>query len=170
MSKDSPTDAAERLEAAYNRMMERVSDFLKKTEPPVQHAIDSARDTAVELGELTRDEAHKIAEYLRRDLHDAGEHLADTGKELSDWFSFDLELVENRLLEMFTSVADRTSVELMALAERAREASRYQAGEITGPGTLYCVACGAAVHFEATNCILPCIECQGTEFQRSPPA
>ncbi|MCP4126955.1 MAG: zinc ribbon-containing protein, partial [Gammaproteobacteria bacterium] len=90
----------------------------------------------------------------------------ETGEEFRNWFSFDLELIENRLLEMFANVADRTRVELDALAERAREAAFYHTGEITGPGTLICTECGKALHFHKAGHIPPCSKCHATSFKR----
>jgi len=68
--------------AAYDDMMMRVKTAIEEAEeetlPVLQRFIDNARDTAVELEELTKEEAEKIAYYLQRDLQDAGKHLAET--------------------------------------------------------------------------------------------
>ena len=75
--------------AAYDDMMMRVKTAIEEAEeetlPVLQRFIDNARDTAVELEELTKEEAEKVAYYLQRDLQDAGKHLAETGHELGDW-------------------------------------------------------------------------------------
>jgi len=165
-------DALDRLVAAYDRMLERVHDAIEDAEqsalPNLRNRIDAAREKAVELGELTREEADRIASYLQRDLHDAADYLHDTGEELGSWLRFDLQLIERRLLDMFASVADRTQLELAELAERARQASLYHTGEITGPGTLYCSSCGKAMRFHKAGRIPPCPDCHATAFQRGP--
>jgi hypothetical protein len=57
---------------AYDDMMVRVKTAFEEAEeatlPKLQEFIHDARDKAVELEELTRDEAEKIAGYLERDL------------------------------------------------------------------------------------------------------
>jgi len=72
--------ATDKLVQAYNRMMERVRHALEEAEskalPTIRHSIEKARGTAVELEELTQEEADKVAYYLKRDVHDAGKHLA----------------------------------------------------------------------------------------------
>ena len=166
--KDEP-DALDRLVAAYDRMLERVHDAEHATLPNLRKRVDVAREKAVELGELTREEADRIATYLQRDLRDAAEYLHDTGEELGAWLRFDLKLIERRVLDMFANVADRTRVELAELAERARQASLYHTGEITGPGTLYCTACGRAMRFHKAGHIPPCPSCHATQFQRAKP-
>ncbi len=171
MVPNNQKDTLEHLTEAYDTMLKRVSDAIKKAEqttiPALKKNIEHARETAIEVGELTRDEAEKIATYLERDMHDAADFLSETGKEFKEWGKFDLELIEDRLLEMFANVADKTKLELEALAQQARRASMYHTGEITGPGTLVCTACGKEIHFQKTGHIPPCAGCRGTEYRRA---
>lgn len=157
---------------AYNRMMERVKSSLERSEQKtlaaLQHSVDAAKDQAVELGELTREEADLIGAYLRRDLEDAGEYLAETGHELESWLQFDIELVEDRLWEAFTAAADQTKLAFLELEEQARLASEYRTGEVTGMGTLQCVNCGELLRFHAPGPIPPCPQCGETRFARKP--
>jgi predicted nucleic acid-binding Zn-ribbon protein len=160
----------ERLNQAYDRMMERVRHALDvaehKATPPLEHAIHLAREKAVELGEISREEAEKVGEYLQRDIHEFAEHLNDTGAELRSWFYMDLELIEARLVELMSQVADKTRVELAQLAVNARSPRLYLAGEISGPGTLQCRDCGELIRFSKTDHISPCPKCNATEFLR----
>lgn len=161
---------SEKLLYGYNRMMERVKDLLEqtghKTVPMLKTSIDKAKETAVELGELTRDEAELIGAYLRRDLEDAGEYLAETGNEFKDWFHFDMELIEDRLLEMFTAAADQTKLALLQWAQHAQRVSEYRSGEITTVGSLQCLNCGELLHFHSTGHIPPCPKCHESRFVR----
>lgn len=152
-------------------MMERLKSAFEHIEhgarPVLSHFVEAAQQKAVELGELSRDEAEKIGNYLKRDVEDAAEYLAGPeARELSDWFKFDIDLIEDRLFELFSSVADKTKLELMAWEERARHAGKYHTGEITGIGTLNCIQCGQAIHFHATGHIPPCPSCHATLFSR----
>lgn len=160
-----------KLVAAYDKMMERVNTLLSDAEeqalPALQRNIDKAKKQAVELKEITAEEADKVAEFVKRDLHDAAEYIGSSGKELRTWFSFDLELVEHRMLDLFARVADKTSLELERLANQARRAQEYHTGEITGIGTLVCADCGSEVHFKKTSRIPPCPKCHKTIFKRS---
>jgi hypothetical protein len=171
MSNERPNDAIGRMVAAYEKMLERVHETLDRAEqetiPQLKENIDQAREKAVELGELTREEADKVAGYIERDLKDAATYLHDSQEEFSQWLRFDLDQIGNRLLEMFADVADRTQVELSKLAEQARRAQLYHTGEVTGPGTLVCRWCGKAMHFRKAGHIPPCPKCRGTEFRRT---
>jgi len=171
MTPNNQKDTLDHLIEAYDTMLKRVSDVIETAEqstiPALKKNIERARETAVEVGELTRDEAEKIATYLERDMHDAADFLSETGKEFKDWSRFDLELIEDRLLEMFANVADKTKLELDALARQARHASMYHTGEVTGPGTLVCTSCDKEIHFHKTGHIPPCAGCHGTEYRRT---
>lgn len=165
---DSHTEG--KFTAAYDKMMERIHHFFEDPEadavPTLKQRIELAKLRAIELREITAEEAEKIAYYVERDLHDAASYLETTGKSFSTWFNFDLQLIEERLYELFSSVADRTRIELGQLASQAEMSQQYQTGEITGIGTLACDACGSQMHFEKTGRIPPCPKCHQTQFKR----
>ena len=106
---------------------------------------------------------------MERDLHDAAGFLADTGQELRDWLSFDWQLMQDRMLDMFAGMADQTSQTLRDLADQAREASLYHSGEVTAPGVLKCTECGEELAFDKTGRIPECPKCGATRFQRKVP-
>jgi hypothetical protein len=162
----------DRLVQAYNRMMERVRHALEAAEartlPTLRQSVEKARETAVELEELSRDEADRISYYVKRDLQDVGRHLSETGSELSDWLRFDIDRIESGLLELFGRIADRTRVEWTELQKELQQDPPYHRGEVTGPGSLYCAACNRALHFHQTARIPPCPHCGNETFRRWP--
>ena len=168
---DEQQSSEERLVTGYNEMMEQIKEIFEKAEaaakPKIMQAIETAKKHAVELNKLTKEEAQKIGEYIRRDISDAAEYLAESENDLSNWFQFDIQLIENWLWEAFSSVADKTRLELLAIAERLEHDSKYHTGEVTGPGTLQCTACGKQMSFKKTGRIPPCGGCRGTEFERT---
>ncbi|MCU7878345.1 MAG: zinc ribbon-containing protein [Candidatus Thiodiazotropha sp. (ex. Lucinoma kazani)] len=171
MTNTSHKDPLDRLAAAYDKMLQEVHEAAESAKesalPGLKEYLDDAREKLVELGELSREEAEKVAGYVERDMKDAANYLLETGEQLSAWWRFDVQQVENRMLEMFTSVADQTKLELAKLAQRANKSSLYHTGEVTGPGSLLCIQCGKEMHFKKTGHIPPCSGCKGTEFQRA---
>lgn len=161
----------DRLAAAYDKILQEVHEALESARdnalPGLKDYIADAREKMVELGELSREEAEKVAGYVERDMKDAANYLLESGEQLSAWWRFDVQQIENRMLEMFTSVADQTKLELARLAQRATKVSLYHTGEVTGPGTLICTDCGKEIHFKKTGHIPPCSGCNGTQFQRA---
>ena len=171
MSEQERPDRVEKMVEAYEHMLQRVHERIehaeRETVPAVRELLEKTRDNMVELGELTREEAAKVADYVERDIKEAAAYIAQTGEDLRQWWRFDLDQIEQRMLEMFTAVADQTSVQLRNWAEQARRAGRYHTGEISGPGSLVCSGCGGELHMHRTGRIPPCPKCRGTEFERA---
>ena len=170
MPENDKPDAVDRMVDAYDRMLKATHDAVaaaqKEAVPRMREILDKARDQMVEFGELTREEGAKVADYLERDIEDAASYIASTGEDLRAWWQFDLKLMEKRMLDMFTSVADQTSVQLREWAEQARQSPAYRTGEITGPGSLICEGCGEGLTFVKAGRIPACPKCGGTGFKR----
>jgi len=156
---------------AYNQMMARVRDSIAAAEsnaiPTLQTSIDMAKKQAIHLGEITLEEAEEIGNYIKRDINDAAEYLMETSQEFSEWLMLDIDIIEQKVLELFLYVADKTRLELAQLAHPSCGISLYHAGEITGPGTLLCTECGHQVQFQTTGEIPPCPECNHRQFKRA---
>ena len=155
---------------AYEQLLNQARDFITEAKqefaPKIDVALEMAKERVFELGEMSREELDNISNYLRRDIYDAANFLAGDRGELSKWLRFDVEQVERRILESLSLLADPTKVELADLEERARLFGEWHTGEITGPGTLVCEACGEQLHFHETGHIPPCPKCKGSKFHR----
>ncbi len=162
-------DRSQRLVRAYEHMLERVrewaEEFEDKSVEGLEKVLDEARDKVRELEELTHEEAEAVKGFVKRDLAHLAEHLK-VDQDLKTWFYMDLTLIEDELLDLFSKVADPTTVEWLRLKELAELADYYKTGEITGPGVLECVQCGERLHFTRPAHIPPCPKCHGTLFKR----
>jgi hypothetical protein len=166
MNQPLPEGLAEKLAGAYNRMLERTREAMDKAGKGLGEAVDGAMEKATELEELTREEAELIGIYVMRDLEDAAKFVNEEGQELRDWLSFDVELVENSLLDIFSQMVDHTREALTELEQRANAIGEWKTGEVAGIGTLQCKSCGELLHFHQTGHIPPCPKCHGTTFRR----
>ncbi|RKZ02957.1 hypothetical protein DRQ25_18160, partial [Candidatus Fermentibacteria bacterium] len=88
MTKPTHSDPIGAPGAAYEKMYERAAENLHSTEKKsaqlLHKLIDEAKDKAVELKELSEDDAAKLADWLKRDLDDTVNYLSETGLELKD--------------------------------------------------------------------------------------
>ena len=170
MTKPTHSDPIDALGAAYEKMYERAAENLHSTEKKsaqlLHKLIDEAKDKAVELKELSEDDAAKLADWLKRDLDDTVNYLSDTGNELKDWLGFETALLESAVLDLMLKAADKTTVELLTMKDYARQPHAYHTGEITGPGTLVCDQCSEKLHFHRAGKIPPCPKCHATTFHR----
>jgi len=154
----------------YERMLDQVrhafSEFGDDVRPRLRYAVERARERMVELGELSREEADRIAGWLRRDIEEAADYSAKTDEDLNAWLHMDIQLVENWIWDRFSSVADQTRLDWIRFQEGLQRASEYRTGEVAGPGTLACQSCGETMHFTRAGHIPPCPKCNGTVFVR----
>jgi len=170
MTKPPHNDPIDALGAVYEKMYERAAENFHKAEEKtgslLHKLIDEAKDKAVELEEVSEEDAVKLAGWLKRDLDDAVNYLSETGHELKDWLGFETTLLESAVLDLLLKAADKTTVELLAMKENAQRPYAYRTGEITGPGTLVCDQCGEKLHFHRAGKIPPCPKCHATSFHR----
>lgn len=154
----------------YERMLgqvrEAISHWRDDAGPRLHYALTSARDHLVEIGELSRDEAERIAGWLRRDIEEAADYTARSESDLADWLQMDRQLIESWLWDQFSAVADQTRLELKPIETTPGEPAPYHTGEIAGPGTLICRDCGETLRFERAGHIPPCPQCRGSLFTR----
>ena len=170
MTRTPHNDPIDALGAAYEKMFERAAENLHRAEvksgPLLHKLIDEARDKAVELQELSNEDAARLSGWLKRDLDDAASYLAETGHELKDWLGFETTLLESAMLDFLLKAADNTTVELLQMKQDTRRASTYRTGEICSAGTLVCDQCGEKQHFHRAGRIPPCPRCHATAFHR----
>lgn len=167
MTQQRDPHEGDRLRRGYETMLHRARAALAEHLPTVREAVDHAKEKAVELGELTREEAERVREYLRRDVEDAGAYLADTRRELTDWLHLERDLIESQLLDSLSVLADQTRLEYEKLAAQAQRADERHTGEVVAPGTLRCTQCGERLRFSESGHVPPCPKCHGTVFRRA---
>ena len=136
------------------------------TRPRFEDALEAARRQSVEQGELSDDEADRIANYLRRDLLQAAQYTADEARDLKGWLRMDLQLIEDWLLDQFTKATDLTRIELLNFQQGMLPPEVFHSEEVAGPGALICSDCGEMVLLEQVGIIPTCPSCGGHEFYR----
>ena len=159
----------EKLIHAYDNMMENLHALMEQAEQGTENMQDmlkEARDQVAETDNVTREEAEKISQFLKRDLHNASEYMDDNRRDLSDWLHMDMELIEWNIMDLFLQVADKTKLDLLLLEENSKHVNEYHTGEITGPGLLVCNSCDEELHFKKTGHIPPCPKCHASQFTR----
>jgi hypothetical protein len=157
-----------KLIKAYDDLMGHLYEAMDDTLHSVADALEVAKEKTSALGGHTQEEINKIADYVMRDV----EHVAtspsqqDENNSLSEWLKFDIDLIENFALDAFSDIADKTRVKLAALEMDAKQYHPYKSGEVAGPGTFTCDACGKQIAFKSTSVIPHCPACNGETFSR----
>jgi hypothetical protein len=171
-SQDNELDKTDRrLVQGYERLLQRadqiLTSFNESSGDVLNQALDKAREKTVELGELSREEADRVHDFVARDLHAAGRYLAEDERELADWLRLNLLIIEKTLLQRFNTLSQAASLELDHLHRARQRFDEWHTGEVTTIGTLVCKSCGEQIHFEQTGHIPPCPKCHATVFERA---
>ena len=156
-----------KLIAAYSDFMTHLHETMEDTLHSFAEALEISKEKTSQSSDLSKEDVDKISGYVKRDIEHAANGL--TAKEdknsLSEWFKFDVELIENFTLDAFLSVADKTRIEL-AKIEQLAETHTYHSGDITVPGTFICDACGKVIAFKTASEIPECPACHAKTFIR----
>ena len=174
--------SASHLISAYNQMMADMRQAFAQSDPDhmsLQKALNLAKHQAVDIGEVTAEEAYEIGEYIKRDINDAAEFMMESSAEFYDWLMLDIEMIERKVMELFLSVADHTRIELEQFKQlnppsvfnstednSAEQIPVYKSGEITAPGILICESCGKSNPLFSSNQIKDCRRCGHDRFIR----
>ena len=160
----------DKLVAAFEHMVENVSDAIHDAEealaPTVDEMVHNAQQLARELFTLTQEEAESLGATLKRDMHKANKALNQQRKELKDWLSFDLTLVEDRFIDMIARAADKVWLDFRAFENEDHQASVYHSGEVCNAGRFSCSNCDNSLDLPKTGQLPRCPKCNHNKFYR----
>ena len=160
----------EKLVAAFEHMVENVSEAVHEAEealaPTIDEMVHNAQLLVRELFALTQEEAETLGSTLKRDLHKANKTLNQQRKELRDWWSFDMTLVEDRFTELVARAADKAWLDFREFETEDHQASLYRSGEVCNAGTFNCRQCENSIKLTETGQIPACPFCGHNEFFR----
>jgi len=161
---------SKKLIRAFDHMVERVSQTIHEAEealaPTIDEMVLNAQSLAHDLHQLSQEEAERLGKSLKRDIQSANKILNQQGKELKDWLSFDLTLVEDKFLDLIARAADKTWLDFRSFESENKQGEVYRTGEVCSAGTLRCNSCGQTMRLSKTSHIPPCPRCHRTEFYR----
>jgi len=157
--------------ADYDRVLLRLTRDLEGSKSVswdlLQEKIHDAVELELAAEEMTRDELDLLKAYLARDLKTLGLYAHETGAGIAAWLHFDLDVLEDRIVEQLKLIADQTRIGHEALRERLEhDEDQYLAGELATVGTLEYLNCGGQFTLKHTTKLAPCEHCQTTFFKR----
>jgi rubrerythrin len=152
---------------AYTNLMEHIYEVMDDTLHSFAEALEISKEKLRHASDLTNEEWDKVSDFVKRDVEHAAHGLSskEDNNSLSEWFKFDVKLLENFALDAFLSIADKTRIELAKLQELAK-AHVYHSGDITMPGTFICDGCGKEIAFKTASEIPACPACHAKTFIR----
>lgn len=156
-----------KLIKAYSELLQHLHETMEETLHSFADALEISKHKTRESHDLTHEEADKLSGFVKRDVEHAAQYLKEEAdhEAFNEWLKFDIEMLENFAFDAFMSVADKTRVELARLQQEA-VTHRYESGDVVGPGTFVCEACGKEIAFKTPSEIPECPVCHAKTFVR----
>ena len=170
MSNQTENKVIDHLTHGYDLLLEKLNEWSEKSDenagPLLMKGLEDAAQLLSDMGQWTKEEVDLLTLYVKRDLRHTAQKLHENNHTLVEWLEFDLEMIEENLLTIFSSMADQTRIELDKLKNMAEASEDLHTGEVTSLGTLCCKNCGKEMHFHQSGRIPPCPSCHKTTFVR----
>lgn len=111
----------ERLQHAYNEMLETVNDLIKKEKQPLMKATQTAQNKISELEEVTREEVDNISDEVRHDIASIGLVLENAREAFKEKLAFDGRYLKESTFEKLRDIAEHSALELAEFSEELKE-------------------------------------------------
>ncbi|MBF0264392.1 MAG: zinc ribbon-containing protein [Gammaproteobacteria bacterium] len=170
MSNQNENKVTDHLTHGYDQLLEKLNEWSEKSDestgPLLMQGLEDAAKLLSEMGQWTKEEIDLLSLYVKRDLHHTAQKLQENNNKLIEWLDLDIKIIEDKLLTVFSDMADQTRIELDKLHHLAETADDLHTGEVTSLGVISCKSCGKEMHFHKSGRIPPCPSCHKTVFVR----
>jgi hypothetical protein len=160
----------EKLVTAFEHMIDSVNESVHSAEealaPTIDEMVHNAELLVRDIYRLTEEEAESLGATLKRDMHKANQVLNEQSKEIGDWLSFDIDLIEDRFLDLIAQAADKTWLEFHAFENDNMQMSEYRSGEVCTAGSFACQQCGEILRLSSNSQIPPFANCGHDVYHR----
>lgn len=166
----------------YDRLLARTEVLLESGRISLEDALHEAAEELSSLGDYTREQADRVAAFVKRDVLHAAERAdeaSDRGQDHSSGAdkaghfasavrdAIDPKRVVTGAQSVFSRIVTGAAMTLSEWGEKLERNLEFRAGEITSPGTLTCKNCGEIIKLKQTVEIPPCPRCGQTSFRKS---
>ncbi len=114
-------EVQEKLQKAYQSMLEHVEELVDKEKKPLKQALTEAEEKLSEWRELTREEVEHISEELKSNLAEMGEVTHKLNQSIKQTLSFDASYLADSIWSKLSKLADHTALELSEFNEELKQ-------------------------------------------------
>ncbi len=162
-SKDAPKAPPE--DKHYASLLGHLNDWISKgyqdKSLPLSELFEKAGGYVQAAGDMTREEWHKLEDYLKRDMAHLSDELEQDAQSSYWWQS-----TKVKLWQLLGELSDKNKLEQLEMLDDIEHRGLYQAGEMVAIGELVCERCRARYPVYFAQKINPCVECGHKVFIR----
>jgi len=153
----------------YEKLAERAKQLFESSKDKsgawIDEALEKAADQLEEAGEFTKQEGLRAREFLRKDLEATKIDFEKASKATKA--ALDPSRAGAGFADLASHLFDSLGDTFKKWAAKSEETLSFRTGQVTGPGTLTCKACGTELHLDDTSRIPPCPKCHKTDYRKS---
>jgi len=165
MTEQEPTKEEKQEAGLYEKLASRTTEILEGSKKSLDDALKKAKEEISSASDVSKERADKIGSWVRRDLAQMGDYIVEKRDALARAGEPDRMIAG--MQSVFAKLCSAAADTLKDLADKTEKSLEHKTGEITGPGTLTCKACGNEIYLKATGRIPPCYKCHKTVFRKS---
>lgn len=128
-------------------------------------AVDASAEQLEKAGAFTKEEGERAGRFLKRDLAATRVDFARARASISK--GLNPSRVGGGFVDLASHLFESMGEAFQGWAAKSEEALAFNTGEVSGPGTLTCNACGTELQLEQSSRVPPCPKCHKTVFRKS---
>lgn len=149
----------------YAKMVARTEELMESGRKNLDEALKKASEDLATAENFTREQAEKIAGFVKRDLGHAANQVNKATETIKE--SVAPQRIAAGAQSLFAKILTTASTHLSEWAKKAEGQLEFKTGEITSPGTLTCMNCAEEIQMKRTARIPPCPKCHQTRYRKS---
>ena len=114
-------DIHEKLQHAYQEMVENIESLVEKEGKGLKEAVEIAEEKLSTWQELTKEEAQKISDEVKSDLKSIGETVQGAKAAYKEQFKLDAAYLTDSLWDKLSKVADVGKEEFFSFTKEIKE-------------------------------------------------
>ena len=149
------------LDQIYKNLSLWLEDVKKHELTSLVSFVEQAKEYLLAAEALPEE---KVSQFMSNLSYDVNEFYQQSKQEVQH--STYLGLLEETFWKDLAQITDKSQVEWSELPDEIKHHGNYKKGDIIGFGVLTCTKCQQKVEYFHQSVVIPCPNCQGTDFIR----
>ncbi|QDP00846.1 zinc ribbon-containing protein [Thalassotalea sp. PS06] len=152
-----------KYQSFYERMSNWLKEFREEEEKTIENLVEKGEEYLQAAEDLSVNEYQLSLQGFKNDLQQFYQEYKEQANQ-----SVYLKNIREGIWLQLAQMTDKSQVEWTELEEDFQHKGIYHSGELIGFGQLRCVSCGHKIDVLHASKIIPCVKCDGEEFERLP--
>ncbi|TLU67708.1 hypothetical protein FE810_01805 [Thalassotalea litorea] len=152
-----------KYQSFYKRMSKWLTELREDEEKSFKTLVEKGEEYLQAAEDLSVNEYQLSLQGFKNDLQQFYQEYKQQAEQ-----SLYLKNIREGIWFQLAQLTDKSQVEWSELEEDFEHKGIYHSGELIGFGQLRCIQCEHKVDIVHPSKIIPCVQCNGEEFERLP--